>query len=161
MVESRTQLFERLKSAGLIQTIDPKIINVNSKFYRSDLHSAYHSGGAGHNTEDCINLKHKIQDLIDQKVITLHTVTPNVNSNLMPNHGGVTSNVIKVEEDLYVEKVIISDNLEKLEKVVSAPTIEENYEFGIKVPHQAFDIVPKEGQNKQNIDHAFQKSLPH
>ncbi|KAK4730295.1 hypothetical protein R3W88_023283 [Solanum pinnatisectum] len=71
LVESRTQLFEKLKSADLIQTIDPKNINVNSKLYRPDLHCAYHSGGAGHITEDCINLKHKIQDLIDQKVVML------------------------------------------------------------------------------------------
>ncbi|XP_015170631.1 uncharacterized protein [Solanum tuberosum] len=122
LVESRTQLFERLKSAGLIQTIDLKNINVNSKLYRPDLHCAYHSGGAGHITEDCINLKHKIQDLIDQKVATLQTATPSVNSNPMPNHGGVTINMVKVEEDLNVNKVIISANLEKLEKVVASPT---------------------------------------
>ncbi|XP_015166046.1 uncharacterized protein [Solanum tuberosum] len=105
LVESRTQLFERLKSADLIQTIDPKNINVNFKLYRPDLHCAYHSRGAGHITEDCINLKHKIQDLIDQKVITLQTATPNVNSKPMSNQGGVTLNMVEVEEDLNVKKV--------------------------------------------------------
>lgn len=117
MVESRTQLFERLKSAGLIQIIDPKNINVNSKLYRPDLHCAYHSGGVGHITEDCINLKHKIQDLIDEKIVTFQTTTLNVNSNPMPHHGGVTINMVEVKEDLNVKKVIISANLEKLEKL--------------------------------------------
>ncbi|XP_049405306.1 uncharacterized protein LOC125868788 [Solanum stenotomum] len=117
LVESRTQLFERLKSAGLIQTIDPNNINVNSKLYRSDLHCAYHSGGAGHITENYINLKHKIQDLIDQKVVTLQTATPNVDSNPMPNHGGVTINMVEVEEDLNVKKVLSQLTLKSLRKL--------------------------------------------
>uniref|UniRef100_M1BQB8 Gag-pro n=1 Tax=Solanum tuberosum TaxID=4113 RepID=M1BQB8_SOLTU len=161
LVESRTQLFGRLKSAGLIQTIDPKNINVNSKLYRPDLHCAYHSVGAGHITEDCINLKHKIQDLIDQKVVTLQTVTPNINSNPVPNHGGVTINMVEVEEDLNVKKVIILANLEKLEKVVASPTKREKSKFVIMTPHQAFALVPKEGQNNQKFNQALPKSLPH
>ena len=40
----------------------------------------------------------------------------------MPNHEGVTINMVEVEEDLNVEKVIISTNLENLEKVVASPT---------------------------------------
>ncbi|XP_055802993.1 uncharacterized protein LOC129872127 [Solanum dulcamara] len=99
LIENRTQLFERLKVAGMIQTIDPENINVNSKLYRPDLYYAYHSGGAGHITEDCINLKHKFQDLINQKVVTLQTAGPNVNNNPLSNHGGVTINMIEVGKD--------------------------------------------------------------
>lgn len=83
-------------------------------------------------------MKHKIQDLIDQKVVTLQTTTPNANSNPTPSHEGVTINVIEVEEDLYVEKVIISANLEKLEKVAASPTKREKSKFRITTPHQAF-----------------------
>uniref|UniRef100_M1BBA5 Uncharacterized protein n=1 Tax=Solanum tuberosum TaxID=4113 RepID=M1BBA5_SOLTU len=69
--------------------------------------------------------------------------------------------MVKVEEDLNVEKVIISVNLEKLEKVVISPTKREKSKFAIMAPHKAFALVPNEGQNKQMIDQAFPKSLPH
>lgn len=118
LVECRTQLFDRLESVGLIQTIDPKNINVNSKFYRPYVHYSYRPGGVGNITEHCINLKHKIQDLIHQKVITLETVNPNLNSNPMSSLGGVTINMVEFEEDTNVEKVIILANLEMIGKVV-------------------------------------------
>ncbi|XP_055803406.1 uncharacterized protein LOC129872442 [Solanum dulcamara] len=116
LIETRTQLFERLKAAGMIQTIDPENINVNSKLYKPDLYYAYHSGGAGHITEDCINLKHKIQDLIDQKVVTLQTAGPNVNNNPPSNHGGVTINMIEIGKDWNTDKPIVPVKLDNLEK---------------------------------------------
>ena len=99
--------------------------------------------------------------MIDQKVDTLQTATPNVNGNPMQNHGGVTINMIEVEEDLNVEKVIISADLENLEKVVVSPTKREKYEFGFITPHQYFASVLKEGHNEKKIDHFFPKSFHH
>ena len=61
-------------------------MDINSKFYRLDQRCAYHSNSVGHDTEDCINLKYKIQYLIDQDVVSLKPATPNVNNNPMPNH---------------------------------------------------------------------------
>lgn len=130
-------------------------------FIDHDLHCAYHSGGAEHIIEDCINLKHKMQDLLYQKVVTLHTSIRNVNSNLMSSHRLMIINVVKVKEDCSVEKVIISTNLEKLNKFVSSPTKRENYEFRIIPPHHVFVLAPKEALNKQKIDQVFPKSLPH
>lgn len=40
---------------------------------------ANHSRGAGYYIEGRINLKHKIQDLIDNRVITLEAASPNLN----------------------------------------------------------------------------------
>lgn len=77
----------------------------------------------------------------------------------MSNHGGVTINMVEVEKDLNVKKVIISANLENLEKVVASPTKREKSEFVIMAPQQAFALVLKEGQNK--IDQALPKSLSH
>ncbi|XP_049345800.1 uncharacterized protein LOC125810336 [Solanum verrucosum] len=99
LVESRTKLFERLNAAGYIYPVGPKPVDTSSKFYRPDQRCAYHSNSVGHDTEDCINLKHKIQDLIDQKMVSLQTVEPNVNSNPLPNHGGVTINMIETDDD--------------------------------------------------------------
>ncbi|KAK4731886.1 hypothetical protein R3W88_024874 [Solanum pinnatisectum] len=99
LVESRTKLLERLNAAGYIHPVGPKPVDTSSKFYRPDQRCAYHSNNIGHDTEDCINLKHKIQDLIDQKVVSLQTVAPNVNSNPLPNHRGVTINMIETDDD--------------------------------------------------------------
>lgn len=64
-----------------------------------NLHYAYHLGGVGYTTEDCINLKHKIQDFIDQKVVTLQTIMPNVNTDSLSNHGDFTINMVGVKEN--------------------------------------------------------------
>ncbi|KAK4737954.1 hypothetical protein R3W88_001651 [Solanum pinnatisectum] len=99
LVESHTKLFERLNAAGYIHPVGSRPIDTSSKFYRPDQRCAYHSNNVGHDIDDCINLKHKIQDLIDQKVVSLQTVEPNVNSNPLPNHGGVTINMIETDDD--------------------------------------------------------------
>lgn len=90
LVENRTFV--------LIHTIDPKYLNVSFIHYMADLHCAYHSRGVGHAIEDCINLMHKIQDLIDQNVVTLQTVIPNANTDSLPNHEKFTINMIKVKK---------------------------------------------------------------
>nr|XP_010312387.1 uncharacterized protein LOC104644419 [Solanum lycopersicum] len=99
LAESRTKLFERLAADGYIHLVGPKPGDVNSKFYGPDQRCAYHSNSVGHDTEDCINLKHKIQDLIDQEVVSLQPAVPNVNTNPLPNHGGDNLNMIETDED--------------------------------------------------------------
>ncbi|KAK4733993.1 hypothetical protein R3W88_008254 [Solanum pinnatisectum] len=129
LVESRTKLFERLNAAGYIHPVGPKPVDTSSKFYRPDQRCAYHSNNVGHDTEDCINLKHKIEDLIDQKVVSLQTVEPNVNSNPLPNHGGVNSNPIA---------------LDNLERAVASLSIKEKKEFVILTPEKVVALVPQE-----------------
>ncbi|XP_069145683.1 uncharacterized protein [Solanum lycopersicum] len=68
LAESITKLFERLSAAGYIHLMGPKPVDVNSRFYIPEQRCAYHSNSVGHDTEDCINLKHKIQNFIDQEV---------------------------------------------------------------------------------------------
>lgn len=79
----------------LIQPIPFNLGNTKSRSFRVDQYCAYHSGYVGHDTEECANLKHKIQGLIEQKAISLHIEPPNVTNNPLPNHEGV---IIKLTE---------------------------------------------------------------
>ncbi|XP_069146936.1 uncharacterized protein [Solanum lycopersicum] len=65
LAESRKKLYDRLAAVGFIHQVGHKPVDTSSKFYRPDQRCAYHSNSVGHDTEDCINLKHKTQDLID------------------------------------------------------------------------------------------------
>ena len=67
---------------------------------------AYHFNSVRHDSEDFINVKRNIQDLIDQDVVSLKTVAPNVNTIPFPNHGGVNFNMIETKDNWYVTKVI-------------------------------------------------------
>ncbi|KAH0692342.1 hypothetical protein KY285_019439 [Solanum tuberosum] len=133
----------------------------SSKFYRADRRGVYHSNSVRHDTEDCINLKHKIQDLIDQRVVTLQTVAPSINSNPLPNYEGTTINMIETEDKWCMTKMIVPTGLDNLEKVVASPSISEKLNFTITTPHRAFALMSGEGQNKKGIDHVPPKSLPH
>ena len=89
--------------------------DTSSKFFRPDRRCVYHSNRVGHDTEDYINLKHKIQDLIKQEVVSLQTTAPIVNTNPLPNHGG--ANMIETDDDWGATKMItliVHDNLEGL-----------------------------------------------
>ncbi|XP_047259560.1 uncharacterized protein LOC124892238 [Capsicum annuum] len=69
--EEVTKFFKRLK--------DVKLLHPNKQ-------CAYHTGAVGYDTEKYITLKHKLQDSIDNKVITLEESPANVNNNPLPNH---------------------------------------------------------------------------
>ncbi|XP_070050601.1 uncharacterized protein [Nicotiana tomentosiformis] len=60
---------------------------------------AYHSGMKGHTIYECRTLKHKIQTLIDTKVIQAKEAAPNVPSNPLPDHRGEGVNVIEIDEE--------------------------------------------------------------
>ncbi|XP_069154398.1 uncharacterized protein [Solanum lycopersicum] len=142
LAESRTKLFERLVADGYIHPVGPKPMDVNSKFYRPDQRCAYHSNSVGHDTEDCINLKHKIQDLIDQEVVSLQPAAPNVNTNPLPNHGGGNLNMIETDEDGCGTKMIIPIVHEDLERAVASLSVKEKREFVILTPAKAVALVP-------------------
>ncbi|XP_015081465.1 uncharacterized protein LOC107025133 [Solanum pennellii] len=144
LAESRTKLFERLATAGYIHPVGPKPVDVNSKFYKPDQRCAYHSNSVGQETEDCINLKHKIQDLIDQEVVSLQSAVPNVNTNPLPNHGGGNVNIIETDEDGCGTKMITPIVHEDLERAVASLSVKEKREFVILTPIKAVALVPSE-----------------
>ncbi|XP_069146885.1 uncharacterized protein [Solanum lycopersicum] len=73
--ESQTQLYERLKSMGMLYPIEGRPTNPLEKFYRADHRCAYHSGIIGHDTEKCSTLKHKIQNMINNNLIIIEETT--------------------------------------------------------------------------------------
>lgn len=91
---SQTEAFQRMVAAGKITPIParpppnplPRNFNQNAK-------CAYHSGQPGHSTDDCFSLRHKIQDMIDDKSISISPAPsnslPNVDMNPLPNHNGI------------------------------------------------------------------------
>ncbi|KAG5610993.1 hypothetical protein H5410_022274 [Solanum commersonii] len=60
IAEPLAQLLERLKVAGRIQPIEGKIPDSIPKWSNGSKRCAYHSGGVGHDNEDCYGLKTKI-----------------------------------------------------------------------------------------------------
>ncbi|XP_069146122.1 uncharacterized protein [Solanum lycopersicum] len=142
LAESRTKLFKRLSAARYIHLMGPKPVDVNSGFYRLEQRCAYHSNSVGHDTEDCINLKHKIQDLIDQEVVSLQPAAPNVNTNPLQNHGGGNINMIEIDKDKRESKRITPVVQEDLEKAVASLSVREKGEFVILTPAKAVALVP-------------------
>lgn len=62
-----SQLLPQLMAANLVAPIPLKpVTNPPPKSYNPNAYCEYHSGGAGHWTDRCFPLRHKIQDLIDQ-----------------------------------------------------------------------------------------------
>lgn len=79
-------------------------MDTSSKFYKPNQRCAYHSKSVGHDTKDIINLKHKIQDPIDQEMVSLQIVAPNVNTNPLSNHECI--NMIETDDEWCATKVI-------------------------------------------------------
>lgn len=73
---------EQLKTSGLLVPLNPTPISISkplSHQFKKDEYCDFHQN-KGHNTDQCFKLRHEIQDLIDQGVITFpkHTNYPNV-----------------------------------------------------------------------------------
>ncbi|XP_050916578.1 uncharacterized protein LOC127131705 [Lathyrus oleraceus] len=70
---------------------------------------AYHAKFIGHSTEDCWTLKYKVQDFINQEILSFSEEKPNVNMNPLPNHG--SSEVKAVVEEETTESVLRVDDV--------------------------------------------------
>ncbi|GKV17025.1 hypothetical protein SLEP1_g27583 [Rubroshorea leprosula] len=104
---SYTEVFRQLVAAGLVTPVP--MMPVKSPFptwYNPQARCEYHSGGVGHDLENCLALRHRVQDLIDAKELKIasepEVVGPNIAKNPLPTHDGPTINMII--KDLNVEK---------------------------------------------------------
>lgn len=122
----------------------PKLVDTSSKFYITEQRCLYHSNSVGHDTKDYINLKHNIQNLIAQEVVSLHAAAPNVNTNPLPNHVGININMIKMDDNWCVSKVITLLFHDELERLVASLSLKEKKEFMILTPAKVVALVAYE-----------------
>lgn len=67
---------------------------------------AFHARYIGHSTEDCMIFKNKVQELIDQKLMSFSEEQPNVKTNLLPVHNGPVVNASIEKEHTKVIKEV-------------------------------------------------------
>ena len=97
----------------------PSNPDISSPKYNPNAKCAYHSNNPGHEADQCLALKNKIQDLIDNKKIEFDPpATPNVITAPMSNHGkGVNAiddtTFVSSIEDLTTPLSIVKVNLLK------------------------------------------------
>ncbi|XP_059285956.1 uncharacterized protein LOC132039503 [Lycium ferocissimum] len=70
------QLFERLRTAGLLQPVKGRIPDPIPRNFDGNKRCAYHSGIQGHDTEECFSLKNQIEALIKSGAIQCTTNAP-------------------------------------------------------------------------------------
>jgi len=74
-----SEALEKLQAKEVPQPLDPKPIpHPMPRRHNLNAHCGYHQG-KGHTTNGCYALRHAIQDLIDQQVITLPSSASNPN----------------------------------------------------------------------------------
>ncbi|XP_077223046.1 uncharacterized protein LOC143856664 [Tasmannia lanceolata] len=88
-----------------IELLEPREApNPLPRYWRKDYFCEYHQS-VGHLTDRCMALKHKIQDMIEAKKITIET--PNVTRNPLPTHATPPPNVYAI----LTEEVILDYSL--------------------------------------------------
>lgn len=78
--------------------IPSKVFPYPSK-YNTNVSCAFHAGNIGHSTEDYFVFKNRVQELIDQDILSINEEKPNMNTNSLPNHSSMTVNIVLEEEE--------------------------------------------------------------
>ncbi|KAH0685711.1 hypothetical protein KY290_017238 [Solanum tuberosum] len=76
LTEPIDQFYEKLRLVGHIAPISEIRMNTRAKWVELSKVCAYHSGMKGHTIEECRDLKNKIQQLIDTKIICMENFAP-------------------------------------------------------------------------------------
>ncbi|RDX63518.1 hypothetical protein CR513_58043, partial [Mucuna pruriens] len=90
-----TQLFPLLLEQKQIEVVPLKPLEPPYlRSYDPNARCDYHGEAIGHATKRCWSLKHKVQDLLDTRLLRFEDKGPNIHSNPFPAHGAVTVNTI-------------------------------------------------------------------
>ena len=96
---SLAELYPILREKNLISPVVPRpYTGLQRKDYNPNPTCDFHFGEVGHTVENCNQLRHRVQDLIDHGVLKFEGL-PNITTNPLPNHpeGGV--NMVEIEEE--------------------------------------------------------------
>ncbi|XP_050916514.1 uncharacterized protein LOC127131645 [Lathyrus oleraceus] len=97
---SYTELYPSLLKKGLVV---PKPIgpppDLLPPWYNPNSHCPFNEGVPGHDLEGCYALKHRVCELIENKILSFKDMGPNVKNNPLPPHGDPAVNAI---EDAFV-----------------------------------------------------------
>ncbi|KAK4737197.1 hypothetical protein R3W88_000894 [Solanum pinnatisectum] len=69
--ESYTSVFEKLKRLNMIEPIPQNYIDPHAKGFNPTIQCSYHSDALGHSIEDCQNLRRKVEEMIQTKMIVV------------------------------------------------------------------------------------------
>ncbi|XP_059310139.1 uncharacterized protein LOC132061316 [Lycium ferocissimum] len=141
LAEPLAQLYERLRTAGILHPIQGRVPNPLPRWYDGTKHCAYHSGVAGHDTENCLTLKDKVEALIKEGVIQLKGAPPNINDNPLPDHGDANVNMIAIDEECDLEGTIVP--VKKEEKVESSAFIAPVITVQVRAPIEVEVLTPR------------------
>ncbi|KAK4726953.1 hypothetical protein R3W88_031870 [Solanum pinnatisectum] len=88
--ESYTIVFEKLKHLNMIEPIPQNYVDLHAKGFNPTIWCAYHSDAPWHSTEDCRNLRRKVEEMIQTKMIVVQNDDPpNITKNHLPAHSDV------------------------------------------------------------------------
>src|SRR4051812_16820170 len=111
-----SQVLQQLLNQNLITLLPPYSFPTNpTPGYKYHARCAYHSNSPSHDTKDCWQLKHKIQDLIDEKVVDF-------NSHEEPHlTNAVYNRKVRNEHNQSVRTILISTPVPQQRRKLDAP----------------------------------------
>lgn len=173
-----SQLLPQLIAGGYVTPISPQVVpNPPPRWHDANAICEYHSKSPGHWTDRCFALKHRVQDLIDQKLLIFEDkpeVKPNITQNPLPAHGnanpaGPAVNMVQKGGRTLDPSCLISEPGKKMKFVfrneVEAPMVcmvyhTRRFRPGVDAPitSWSFENVRKgieEGQVQEVLPEAF------
>lgn len=173
-----SQLLPQLIAGGYVTPISPQVVpNPPPRWHDANAICEYHSKSPGHWTDRCFALKHRVQDLIDQKLLIFEDkpeVKPNITQNPLPAHGnanpaGPAVNMVQKGGRTLDPSCLISEPGKKMKFVfrneVEAPMVcmvyhTRRFSPGVDAPitSWSFENVRKgieEGQVQEVLPEAF------
>ncbi|OIT32028.1 hypothetical protein A4A49_63800 [Nicotiana attenuata] len=93
LTESISSILARLNASGIMQPRKGRIFNPSHPLFDPSKYCAYHSNSQGHDTEECLALKHKIQNMIDANKLQVHLPVGTNMSNATRRNTSITPSV--------------------------------------------------------------------